>query len=70
MTVDQIPSHSHWIPAINWEAPSCSNTPVAGTTYHKDGATQLSSYTGGGKGHNHKYQHRSTKYGHGKESLN
>lgn len=52
LTVDEIPSHSHWVPAINYEAQPGSNTAVAGTTYHKNQATQLSATTGGGSKHN------------------
>lgn len=52
LSVDEIPPHQHWIPAINWEAQSGSNTPVAGTTFHRDGATQLSAAAGQGSKHN------------------
>lgn len=52
LTVDEIPSHSHWVPAINYEAQPGSNTAVAGTTYHKNQATQRSVPTGGDMKHN------------------
>lgn len=52
LTVEEMPSHNHWVPAINYEAQPSSNTNVAGTTYHKNKASQNSNDTGGNQAHN------------------